>query len=132
MSRSGYSDDYEHDWQWICWHGAVKSAFRGKRGQAFLKEMLGALDALPVKRLISNELIEEGEVCAIGSVGLKRNVDLSAIDPEDYKYIANTFGIARAMAQEIMYMNDEYCHYNETPEHRWQRMRDWIASEIKE
>lgn len=132
MSRSGYSDDYENDWQWICWHGAVKRAFRGKRGQAFLKEMLEALDALPEKRLISYELIEEGEVCALGSVGLRRNMDLSMLDPEDYKHIANTFGIARAMAQEIMYMNDECCFDIETPEHRWQRMRNWITSEIKE
>lgn len=132
MSRSGYSDDYENDWQWICWHGAVASAFRGKRGQAFLKEMLDALDALPEKRLVSNELIAEGEVCAIGAVGLKRNVDLAALDPEDYICIANTFGIARTMAQEIMYMNDTYFYYKETPEHRWQRMRDWVASKIKE
>jgi len=47
MSRSGYSDDCDDQWSLICWRGAVKSAIRGKRGQAFLKEMLAALDALP-------------------------------------------------------------------------------------
>ena len=46
MSRSGYGDDIGQ-WDLIRWRGAVQSAMCGKRGQAFLKEMLAALDALP-------------------------------------------------------------------------------------
>lgn len=56
MSRSGYYEDYEHDWYQIMWRGAVKRAIRGKRGQAFLREMLTALDALPEPRLIAEKL----------------------------------------------------------------------------
>jgi hypothetical protein len=37
MSRSGYSDDLEN-WSLIRWRGAVASAIRGRRGQAFLRE----------------------------------------------------------------------------------------------
>lgn len=60
MSRSGYSEDCDNDWSLIRWRGAVKSAIRGKRGQALLKEMLEALDAMPVKRLIRGELVATG------------------------------------------------------------------------
>lgn len=45
MSRSGYCDDGDYgQWEMIMWRGAVTSAFRGKRGQAFLKEMLDSRD----------------------------------------------------------------------------------------
>lgn len=58
MSRSGYSDDYDGDnWDLIRWRGAVTSAIRGKRGQAFLREALAALDAMPEKQLIAGDLV---------------------------------------------------------------------------
>ena len=45
MSRSGYTDDYDDGYEWanIRWRGAVKSAIRGKRGQATLKAILDAM-----------------------------------------------------------------------------------------
>lgn len=46
MSRSGYSygaDDVQAN---LCL-GAVKQAIRGQRGQAMLRELIQALDALP-------------------------------------------------------------------------------------
>jgi hypothetical protein len=61
MSRSGYTEECEDNWQTIRWRGAVKSAIRGKRGQAFLREMLAALDAMPEKRLIAGDLVFKGE-----------------------------------------------------------------------
>lgn len=162
MGRSGYSDGCDNDWSLICYRGAVKSAIRGKRGQAFLREMLAAMDALPEKRLISGDLVFEGhpefpyphpeediivggdqlvtgggvpvrigEVCAIGSVGLARGVDMSKLDPEDPETVADTFGIATAMAREIVYENDESVYYAETPEQRFTRMRAWIVGNLK-
>lgn len=133
MSRSGYNDyDSEYsDILYINWRGAVESALRGKRGQAFLREMLAAMDALPEKRLIANELkITDGEVCAIGAVARVRGTDVSEIDPEDHETVAARFGIAHAMACEIMYMNDEYWR-TETPEARFARMRKWIEEQIR-
>lgn len=82
MSRSGYSTDLD-DWDLIRWRGQVASAIRGKRGQKFLVDLLAALDALPQKSLIVDELQEEGQVCAIGALGLSRGLDMSKIDPED-------------------------------------------------
>lgn len=136
MSRSGYSDDAENV---SLWRGAVASSIRGRRGQAFLREMLAAMDGLPEKRLISEDLEKEGAVCAIGAVGLVRGVDMSKIDPEDNYAIADAFGIAHVLACEIMYLNDEYEKYDRenrrwitdaTPEERFTRMRNWIVEKI--
>ena len=124
MSRSGYSEDCEN---LALWRGAVKRAIRGKRGSAFLKELIAALDAMPEKKLIAHELIKDGQVCAIGSVGIVRGIDMTTLDVEDPDQIARVFGIARALVQEIEFMNDhEYCYgRNRTDQERWLRMRDW-------
>ena len=126
MSRSGYSDDVD-GWQLIMWRGAVASAIRGKRGQDFLREMLAALDAIHNKRLIGDELEAGGEVCAIGSVGRKRGVDMSELDPYDSVTLSGVFGISKAMVCEIAHVND---NYHETPEHRFSRVREWIVAQL--
>jgi hypothetical protein len=130
MSRSGYSEDC-WGWDLIRWRGAVASSIRGKRGQAFLRELAEALDALPEKRLIAHELQSGNSVCAIGSVGLKRGIDMSGLDPDYPEEIAQTFGVATPLVQEIEFMNDE-SYWEATPEERWQVMRDWVASHIRE
>ena len=137
MSRSGYHDDLDH-WELIRWRGAVASAIKGKRGQAFLREMLAALDALPEKRLIAHELVvtdgllaETNGCCAMGAVALRRQMDVSNVDPEDRERVAEVFGIAEALAAEIAYENDEG-RYRETSEQRWTRVRAWVESQIKE
>ena len=131
MSRSGYCDDIDDQWMHIRWRGAVSSAIRGKRGQAFLAEMAEAMDALPEKKLVSMELEANGSVCAIGAVGKARGVDMSKLDPEDYSRVAYTFGISDALAQEIVFMNDEAGFYKETEEQRFERMRSWVASNLR-
>lgn len=133
MSRSGYSSDCD-GWDLVRWRGAVRSAIRGKRGQAFLQEMLVSLDSLPAKRLIKDNLIKDGEVCAIGSVGLKRNIDMSGIEENDRTTVAQTFAIAGALAAEIASINDSdfvYCDI-ETPEERFIRVRKWVVQALEE
>ena len=132
MSRSGYVDDWDgDDWEFALCRGRVARAFKGKRGQAFLKDMLAALDAMPEKRLIAHELeTSEGAVCALGSVGKVRGVDMTKLDPEDAESVAATFGIAPSMAREIVYENDEGGRHDETPEDRFIRVREWIVREI--
>lgn len=135
MSRSGYSDDCDNDWELICWRGAVASAIRGRRGQAFLRELLAALDARLHGRLIAHELEAAGEVCAIGSVGVLRGADLVVemrrLNPDDPEAIAAAFGVAPALVKEIEFMNDEAGRHDETPERRFERMRAWIMSQIR-
>jgi hypothetical protein len=53
MSRSQYIDDCDDNWQLIRWRGMVASAIRGKRGQQFLKDLLAALDAMPVNAVLA-------------------------------------------------------------------------------
>jgi len=105
------------------WRAAVNRAIRGKRGQAFLREMLTALDALPEKKLIAEELILDGQVCALGAVGQARGLDMSDIDPRDSDGVHTHFGIANAMAREIIFINDEvdghYVKIEGPPRHRW-------------
>ena len=129
MSRSDYCDDGDQ-WGLIRWRGAVNSAIKGRRGQAFLEELLAALDALPEKKLIAEDLEREGAVCAIGAVGKARGMDMSALDPGNSDRVASVFGIAPAMAREIVYVNDEWGSYKQTPEERWARMRKWAKDEI--
>lgn len=131
MSRSGYNDYDGEEYPAGLWRGAVERALGGRRGQAFLREMLAALDALSEKKLISHELEQDGCVCALGSVGKARKLDMSEIDPEDHDTVAAKFGIAHAMACEIMYTNDSGAYRGETPEERFIRMRKWIESEIR-
>lgn len=107
MSRSGYSDDYDEDGTGGLWRGAVTRSIKGKRGQAFLRELAAALDAMPIKRLTTGELESDGEFCALGVVGHARSKNLGKIDTEDWAQLSREFGIAEAMAREIMYHNDE-------------------------
>lgn len=132
MSRSGYdSPDGDYDqWSSIRWAGQLASAMRGKRGQAFLLELVQALEAMPEKRLIADDLIRGGEVCAIGSVGKRRGVDMTGLDPCDYDTLSGVFGIAHQLVREIEYQNDEASSSKESPEARWQRMRDWAIGRL--
>ena len=128
MGRSGYSDDCDNV---AMWRGTVASSIRGRRGQVFLRELLTALDAMTEKRLIPDELELSGEVCAIGALGRQRGVDMSKMDPNDGDQVAAAFDIARHLALEVVYMNDEVGRW-QTPEQRWQRMRGWVAAQIKQ
>lgn len=130
MSRSGYSSDLDN-WDLIRWRGRVASAMRGKRGQRLLLDMLAALDALPNKRLIAGDFERDGEYCALGALGHMKHMDLSTVDPEEPEEVAAAFDIATPLAQEVVFMNDEAGFYNETPEQRYSRMREWLVKHIK-
>lgn len=138
MGRSGYSDDCD-GWELIMYRGAVASAIHGKRGQQFMRDLVTALDAMPVKRLIKGQLEEGGEVCALGSVGRMRGLSMAAIrmDDEDEftsypaKKLSEMFGIAPALARETMFENDQdFMWSDETPEQRWSRIRAWAVTNI--
>ena len=129
MNRSGYYYDIDDFWAHIRWRGAVKSAIRGKRGQAFLREMLAAMDAMPSKRLIAHNLQKGGEVCAIGTIGVARGIDMAVIDVEDYDKVADVFGVSAALVREIEYENDDNWH-RETPEGRFVRVRQWAKNQL--
>jgi hypothetical protein len=153
MSRSGYSDDNEGV---NLWRGAVNSAIHGKRGQALLRDLLTALDAMPEKRLVAGELESEGEFCALGVVGRARGMNLATIDTYDVESLGPKFNIAEALAREIMWVNDEHVSNTRWIEveifgplrpwdrrisgmnvpneragsQRWQTVREWVEANI--
>ena len=135
MSRSGYSDDCEN---LNLYRANVARTISGKRGQAFLREMAAALDAMPVKELVAGDIVrDDGHVCAIGSVARARKLDVSDLDVYDGDAVGQTFGITQILAREIAYENDE-CgdrfvdgkRHEETPAERWQRMRKWVSEQL--
>lgn len=129
MSRSGYSEDCDDNWEMIKWRGAVASATRGRRGQAFLRELVEALDAMPMKQLIAGELRQGGEVCALGCIGARRGIDLESLDPEDHDALAAVFGIAAPLVQELEWFNDE-AQSGVTPAARWVNVRHWVVGKL--
>lgn len=137
MSRHGYSDDFgsEDPLALGRWRAQVKSATRGKRGQKLLRDLRDALDAMPEKRLIAGDLENpDGEVCALGALGMCRGLDLSKIDPESPDQVAAAFDIAEPLAREIQYENDDFWYSGAggQDEQRWQYMRRWVERQIIE
>lgn len=132
MSRSGYSDDI-FQWALNLWRANVDRALLGRRGQAFLREMAAALDAMPVRELVADEVVRDSEhVCAMGSVALARHLDVSKLDIYDRDAVAKVFRIAPAMAAEIAWENDEHGPWRgETPAERWTRMRAWVDRHLR-
>lgn len=147
MSRSGLVDEIDDQLAYGRYRAQVGSAIRGKRGQAFLRELAAAMDAMPDKVLIADELINEGgDCCTIGVICKARGVDVSKIDPDDPEQVAAAVDIARQMAAEIEYENDEndendtryerdpetgrYVAVVETPAMRWTRMRKWVDAQL--
>lgn len=137
MSRSGYSDE--------CvgvalarWRASVTRAIRGKRGQAFLRELLEALDRMPEKRLIPGRLRnEDGQVCAMGAVCVRRGLEIPDLDGsgDDYRReVGKLLGIAPALAAEIANINDDPGYYEARGPgaRRWARVRGWVARQIRE
>jgi hypothetical protein len=135
MGRSGYSDDCDDEYNTANLFGAnIARATKGKRGQAFFGALAEALDAMPEKRLVAEELeTSDGGVCALGCLGKARHVDLRGVDTEDHDRLGKLFGIAPLLAREVMFENDDdfgWRRERETPEERWTRMRAWVAKQI--
>lgn len=145
MSRSGYRDDFGDDDSLALgrWRAAVNSAIGGKRGQAFLRDLLATLDAMPEKQLTAHVwdqpvvgmpfALRGGEVCALGAVARARGIDTTRHDPDDdsaVEIVAKQLDIATAMAREIVYVNDEYGRHGATPEKRWHIVRQWVVAHL--
>ena len=133
MGRHGYQEDIG-DWASIRWRGMVASSIRGRRGQAFLRELAKALDAMPEKRLVAEDLKnEEGDVCTLGAALAAKGLDPAEYDPEDHEGLAQIFDIAPCLVQEVEYENDDswlrkedYPDGLDEDERRWHRMRRWV------
>ena len=133
MSRSGYSDDYDDLDGMLAfgrWRAIIASASRGKRGQAFLRSLLDALDAMPVKELARDDMVDDsGCMCALAVLDKHRGGDPARLDPYDHESLGREFNIAHQLSQEVMFINDESYPWNDKAK-RWQEVRDWAAKQI--
>lgn len=164
MSRHGYSDDYSNEWHDIAangrWKASLNRAIKGKRGQAFLRAFIDQLESMPLdKRELGADSITEpsGAMCSLG-VMLHAN-GKPAPSPESESYlgpfegweewetrewwtenagpaIAEDLNIAKSMAEEIMYVNDEWfnpprdCPRQRERRLRWAYMLRWAKSKL--
>ena len=143
MSRHGYLDEEDRPGQFALYAQRVRNAARGKRGQAWLRELLAALDAMPVKELAAHTVASRGECCAVGALAIHRGIDLTEITYDDRydeeaqgdrttEWLAKQFDVANCLLRDVVYENDEGGKWDETPAHRWTRMRALVARLVKE
>ncbi|MBB6146825.1 hypothetical protein HNQ77_004806 [Silvibacterium bohemicum] len=129
MSRSDYVRDNDALAKGR-WRAQVRSSIRGKRGQKLLTDLLQALDQMPEKKLIANELeTSNGALCALGVLGKARGLDMRNVDPEQYEEVASLFGITEQLTRQIVFMNDEF-YDRDTPGQRYEKMRAWVSRQI--
>jgi hypothetical protein len=133
MSRSGYSDDCDDYGQANLYRYAVTRGLAGPRGQGLLREMVAALDAMPVRELAAEVFVNGDTMCAMGAVARARGVPahaLAQLDEHDPDSVGTLLGIPESLAREIAYENDEAIGGDESD--RWHHMRSWAAANIVE
>lgn len=151
MSRVVYSEDdvvpYEFQEQ------ALKRAIEGRRGQAALRLLIRALDAMPGQRIIDDWLSKDGDVCTIGAMLVQHRVEQGKSREEAIEYVTGAqdvltqrrdgwdwtdiadlattnIDIARYLALELVSLTDEWGQ-GMTPEKRWAFIRTWATNNLK-
>lgn len=138
--------------QWWLWEQALTRSVNGKKGQAALRDLRDALLALPEKKLIEGRLADDqGCVCTVGALALKRRVDagekredvlasLVALVPwyeDEYGSgpddewgaqevtleVGKEIGLSLTMAVALAGGNDDR---RETPEERYERILRYV------
>lgn len=128
MSRSGYSDDCDAPG---LWRGSVYRATVGPRGQRLIREMIVALEAMPVRELADDLFVDGDRVCAMGAVAVARGVapeKLARLDETDAQQVGLLLDVPRALAAEIAYENDEWAKGDD--EDRWRHMHAWAVANV--
>lgn len=139
MSRSGFYEVDDWDRDLILAIGRVQariaSARRGKRGQAFLRKALAALDQMEDKRLAGGTFgVSGGCMCIMSSIATETG-KAAAIEGYD-KYcgevvcqrLARGFDVAHVLIQDLVWQNDEIAPSD--PVARWVFMRGEIERAI--
>ena len=138
--RIGYSEDEDRPGQFALWHANCDRQIASKKGQAAMRELEAALIAMPNKRLIKEGVACEGELCTVGVLvvaikvrkGADQDVLISELEDvdEDTDDWAEREGVPRLVAWKLVELNDILGNASETPEHRYERVLDYVRSEI--
>ena len=120
----------------------LAAAIRSKRGQKLLRDLLGALDAMPEKLLIASDFVwPDGKCCALGALGLTRGMDSEYMQSMgvdclvDFSKAARAFAAPPSLIEWIMRENDlgmgaQRMNRSEAQKQRWIYMRALVASKI--
>lgn len=158
MSRIDYVDcDDNADFLRACaFEANTERHLKGEKGQKALRELEAALLALPEKKLLYSEFVvreegkdEEGAVCALGAVALKRRMDKGMTRAQALKEIkekgplhdgdhpwtgikktAEFMDLKVNFVWEVVEKNDEECSRNCKPEDRYQHVLEWVQKRI--
>lgn len=146
-------DNEDFPGQWQLWEAALTRSVNGRRGQAALRDLRDALISLPDKRLIKRRLADEqGCVCTLGALALKRRVDAgesrqvvlqslaSLIQGDDDEWdagektlrVGEQIGLSMTMTIELASSNDDVVYRlgSETPEQRYNRVLEHVEKLI--
>lgn len=139
MSRT-WEGESDNPLDWGRYEAAKRSTLRGKRGQAFLRELVAALDALPQPELSEGALGDRrtGCVCALGAVALAQGEAFADLAKDDGNWspgeAAEWYSISPTLANEIISANDDWRDGNDarTRQLRWRHVRAWAVHHLTE
>lgn len=141
MSRTGWYEMDDRDQDAILRmgraRGQIASATRGRRGQAFLRLALKALDNMEDKRLAAHTfgVGDGGCMCLMTSIATEtgRGSVLTDVDLEDGETVcelmAAKFDVADVLVKDLVWDNEEIP--TQDPAERWRCMRERIARTIQ-
>ena len=137
MSRY-WEGESDNPLDWGRYEAAKRSAIRGHRGQKLLRDLIAGLDALPKPELSAGALGDRrsGCVCALGAVALYRGESFDELAKDNGNWspdeIAPDFDIAPTLANEIVYVNDDWRDSNkaEDRQSRWRHVRAWAIRNL--
>jgi hypothetical protein len=119
MTRSGYTDDFGDDYpgQMELYRANVRRSILSAKGQARLKELRDALEAMPEKRLVANVFLEPDNACALGiwarahrgaNAVLDAAVDGFNGDDHETADLLRQFGWPKLVVLDLIYQNDRH------------------------
>lgn len=144
MSRIGLVEEENFPGEFFLQERNRERSLAGKKGQAALRELVAALEAMPEKRLCKWAMVDdEGEVCALGAYVLRKRIQrgdtyaqaIKTIDHEGENRmshdLASHYEFPAAAAWAVAFRNDEILDRC-SPEERHALMLEWARAQIKE
>ena len=139
MSRF-WEDESDDPLDYARYEAAKRSTLRGRRGQAFLRELVAALDALPRPELSEGALGDRrtGCVCALGAIALAQGDSFDDLAKDNGNWsldeTAERYSISPTLANEIISANDDWRDGNavNVRRSRWRHVRAWAVHHLIE